>query len=222
MIINEGSKLLFVGDSITDVNRQRPIGEAPGGLGDGYVMLLEGMLTAYVPEKKIRVVNTGISGDRITDLKARWQSDVLDQKPDWLAIMIGVNDIWRHFDAPFRREMGVGEDEFVTIYRELIEKTKDSVKGMVLMAPYYIDLNMDDAMTKMVRTYAKRVEELAKEYGLVFCDVQAEFDEVQTKLHHMAFSADRVHPNGGNSVGHFIIAKAFLKAIEAWPLGLGK
>lgn len=218
MLIEEGSKLLFIGDSITDFNRHRPIGEAPGGLGDGYVMLLEGMLTAYMPEKKIRVVNTGISGDRIRDLKARWNSDVLELKPDWLAVMIGINDVWRHFDTPFRTEMKVGEEEYINTYRELIEKTKDKVKGMVLMTPFYIDFNMDDAMTKMVRVYAGKVKELADEYGLVFCDVQAEFDEVQTKLHHMAFSADRVHPNMGNPVGHFIIAKVFLKAIGAWPI----
>ena len=217
-MINEGSKLLFIGDSITDFNRRRPVGEAPGGLGDGYVMLLEGMLTAYAPEKKIRVVNTGISGDRIRDLKARWYSDVLSLKPDWLAVMIGINDVWRHFDTPFRPEMKVEEEEYVGTYRELIEKTKDTVKGMVLMAPFYVDFNREDPMTRMILNYAGRVRELAEEYGLVFCDVQAEFDEVQTKLHHMAFSADRVHPNGGNPVGHFLIARAFLKAIGMWPI----
>ena len=219
MIIQEGSKLLFIGDSITDFNRQRPVGEAPCGLGDGYVMLLEGMLSAYMPEKKIRVVNTGISGNRIRDLKARWDSDVLELQPDWLAVMIGVNDVWRHFDTPLRPDMRVGEEEYVNTYRELIEKTRDKVKGMVLMTPFYIDFNMEDPMTRMVRTYGKRVRELAEEYGLVYCDVQAEFDEVQKTLHYAAFSADRVHPNPGNPIGHFIIAKAFLKAVGAWPIG---
>ena len=218
MFIETGSRLLFTGDSITDVDRSRPIGEAPNGLGEGYPKFVSGMLTAYMPEKKIHVMNTGISGNRIRDLKARWQSDVLDLKPDWVSIMIGINDVWRHFNRPFCPSEWVDQEEYVNTYRELIELTKPKVKGMVLIAPFYIDKNESDPMTSMVRVYAKEVEKLAKEYQLVFCDVQKEYDAVQEKLHHMAISNDRVHPNGGHAPGHFVLAKAFLKAVECWPM----
>lgn len=218
MKIKEGSRLLFTGDSITDVERERPIGEAPYGLGEGYPKLVSGMLTAYRPELKIHIMNTGISGNRVRDLKERWQRDVLDLKPDWVSMMIGINDIWRHFSRPFQPSEWVGKEEYVTTYRELIEITKPQVKGMVLIAPYYIDKNEEDPMTAMVRTYANEVKKLASEYDLVFCDVQKEFDEVQNKLHHMGISNDRVHPNGGHTPGHFILAKAFLKAVDCWPI----
>ncbi len=218
MKIDKGSKLLFIGDSITDFGRFRPVGEAPVGLGTGYVMLLEGMLTGYFPDRQIRVVNAGVGGDTIRHLEARWQSDVIDQKPGWVAVMIGINDVWRHFDNPFKPELAVGYEEYVSTYRKLIEVSLPQVKGMVLMTPFYIDGNTGDPMTSMVHRYADAVRQLALEYHLVFCDVQAEFDETQKQLHHMAFSADRVHPNMNNPVGHFIIVKAFLKSIGAWPV----
>lgn len=218
MKIESGSRLLFTGDSITDCGRARPIGEAAYGLGEGYVKLVSGMLTAYLPEKKIHVMNTGISGNRIRDIYNRWDTDVLDLKPDWVSIMIGINDVWRHFDCPFQPEAWVDIDEYVDTYVKLIERTKPFVKGIVLMTPYYTDFNYQDPMTKMTLAYADEVRRLAGVYDLILCDVQKEFDELQKSLHHMEFSADRVHPVGGHMPGHFIITRAFLKAVECWPL----
>lgn len=218
MIIEAGSTLLFNGDSITDCGRARPVGAAPGGLGNGYPTLVNGMLTAFCPARKIRVINNAVSGDTIRLMAARWQQDTLDLQPDWVSVMIGINDVWRHFDCPFDKAPAVDYDEYVGTYRRLIEQTLPRVKGMVLMAPYYVDFNEADPMTAMVRRYAGAVRELAKEYGLVFCDTQAAFDALQRDLHHMGFSADRVHPNGGNWTGHFILARAFLEAVGAWPM----
>src|SRR5690349_1984671 len=98
MIIQPDSKLVMIGDSITDCGRARPVGEGPyEGLGAGYVALVDGLINAASPELRIRVVNMGISGNTVRDLKARWKSDVLDLEPDWLSVMIGINDVWRHF-----------------------------------------------------------------------------------------------------------------------------
>ena len=82
--------------------RARPIGEgrADDALGRGYVMMVDALLGAVYPERMIRVINMGVSGNTTRDLKARWQRDVLDLKPDWLSIMIGANDVWRQYDSP--------------------------------------------------------------------------------------------------------------------------
>src|SRR5712664_4092770 len=85
------SKLVMVGDSITDAGRARPVGEGRGdALGKGYVMMVEALLGAVYPDQWIRIVNQGISGNTVRDLKARWQTDVLDLAPDWVSIMIGA------------------------------------------------------------------------------------------------------------------------------------
>src|ERR1019366_2799740 len=108
MNIQPGSKLLFIGDSITDCTRARPVGEGLfNALGTGYVALVDALLGAAIPERQIRVVNMGTGGHTIRDLKSRWETDVLALKPDWLSIMIGINDVWRQFDLPRQPETHV-------------------------------------------------------------------------------------------------------------------
>ncbi|MGO4272601.1 GDSL-type esterase/lipase family protein, partial [Paenibacillus sp. TAF58] len=90
MRLEKGTKLVMIGDSITDAGRERPIGEGSfAGIGNGYVALVEALLHSFYPELGIRVVNMGISGNTVLDLKARWETDVLELKPDWLSIMVG-------------------------------------------------------------------------------------------------------------------------------------
>lgn len=200
--------LLFIGDSITDTGRSRPLGIGPG-LGDGYVRLVNSMLAANYPETPVRVLNTGVSGNRVTDLDARWQADVIDLKPNWLSIKIGINDVWRHFDG------GVTKDQvdialYEKLLRKLIEQTQPSLKGLVLISPFYLEANQSDPMRAMMDQYSAVVQKLAKEYGAIFVDVQAAFDAYLAKAPTQSLCSDRVHPN---QTGHLIIAKAFFKAI---------
>ena len=136
--IQTGEKLVMIGDSITDVGRARPIGEgrADDALGRGYVMMVDALLGAVYPERMIRVINMGVSGNTTRDLKARWQTDVLELKPAWLSIMIGANDVWRQFDSPKQSERHVLLDEYERNLVELVSSTQPVVKGLVLMAPY--------------------------------------------------------------------------------------
>ncbi|MEO7910113.1 MAG: GDSL family lipase [Roseiflexaceae bacterium] len=81
--IQPNNKLVMIGDSITDCERARPIGEGLfGALGKGYVGLVDGLLQATIPQQHVRVVNMGIRGNTVRDLDARWQTDVLEQQPD--------------------------------------------------------------------------------------------------------------------------------------------
>ena len=86
-----------IGDSITDCERREGLFQ---GVGKGYAALVDGMLQAAYPELSIRVTDMGIGGNTVRDLQARWQTDVLDLNPDWLTVMIGINDVWRRFDQP--------------------------------------------------------------------------------------------------------------------------
>src|SRR5690606_37917688 len=129
------SKLVFIGDSITDCERARPIGEGLfGAVGKSYVSLVEGFLGAIHPAHAIRVVNMGTSGNTVRDLKARWQTDVLDLKPDWLSIMIGVNDVWRQFDLPRQTEIHVSPEVYEKTLNELVRKTRPKLQGLIMMS----------------------------------------------------------------------------------------
>ncbi|WP_295449168.1 GDSL-type esterase/lipase family protein [uncultured Thiodictyon sp.] len=108
MKIQLHAKLLMIGDSITDWNRARPVGEAiVDGPGAGDVGVVNAYLTATHPERRIRVVNRGVSGNTVRDLAAGWSTDVVALRPDWLSIMIAINDVWRQFDARLLTEQHV-------------------------------------------------------------------------------------------------------------------
>jgi lysophospholipase L1-like esterase len=212
MKIHSNSTLLMTGDSITDCGRVRPVAEAVGGdLGNGYVGLIHAMLSATCPQQHIRLRNTGISGNTVRNLAARWQSDVLDLKPDWLSIMIGINDVWRQFDAPLQTEWHVSLDEYASILEQLVRSARPQLKGLVLMTPYFIEPNRADPMRAMMDRYGEVVRQLAGQYQAILVDTQAAFVWVLTEGHPLALASDLVHPN---LAGHMILARAFLKALE--------
>lgn len=211
MLIEKNAKLVMIGDSITDCERKRPYGEGLfGGIGKGYVSLVDALLQSEQPERRIRVINMGNSGNTVRDLDARWQTDVLDLKPDWLSIMIGINDVWRQFDQPLITESHVYIDEYERTLRKLVEETKPSVKGIVLMTPFYIEPNEDDAMRRTMDEYGAVVKKIADETGTLFVDTQAAFNAVLTDIYPATLAWDRVHPS---TVGHMVLAKAFLRAV---------
>jgi len=57
----------------------------------------------FYPERAIRVITAGVGGNTCRDVAARWQKDVLDVTPDWVSLMIGINDVWRQLTNQSRR-----------------------------------------------------------------------------------------------------------------------
>jgi lysophospholipase L1-like esterase len=103
----------------------------------------------------------GIGGNTVRELKARWQSDVLDLKPDWLSIKIGINDVWRQFDSTPPPGGYVSEEEYERTLDELIGRTLPDLKGLVLMTPYFIEPNRNDPMRAMMDRYREVVRRRA-------------------------------------------------------------
>ena len=215
MKLSPDSKLVMIGDSITDCGRAQPVGEGLfDALGKGYVSLVDSLLGAAYPEHGLRVVNMGNGGDTALDLKYRWQADVLDLKPDWLSVMVGANDVWRQFDSPTRPEQAVPLEVYEETLHGLVSRTLPTVKTLVLLTPFYIEPNRSDPMRARMDEYGAVVKRLATHQGTLFVDTQAAFDAVLETYYPATLSWDRVHPN---QTGHMIIARAFLKAIDfAW------
>ncbi|MEP7358681.1 MAG: SGNH/GDSL hydrolase family protein [Anaerolineales bacterium] len=207
------SKLVMIGDSITDCGRAQPVGEAGidgSGLGTGYVALVDSLLRSVYPRARVRVVNMGTSGHTVRDLAGRWQTDVLDLEPDWLSIMIGINDVWRQFDSPLRPEQQVGLEEYAATLRELAAGTRPEVKGLVMMTPYFIEPLRVDPMRARMDEYGAVVKRVAAEVGALLVDTQAAFDALLIHQHPMTIAWDRVHPA---PAGHMVLARAFLNAV---------
>lgn len=213
MLLEKNDTLLFIGDSISDYERTRPIGEGLfNAWGHSYVACAGALLGCMYPELHLRVINMGISGNQVRDLDKRWQTDVMDLKPDWVSVLIGINDVWRQFDSPQMPEQHVPLDEFENTYRSLIERTLPHVKGMILMTPYYMEPNRGDAMRARMDQYGAVVRRLAEEYKLVFVNLQEGWDRLFQHMHSTNIAWDRVHPN---QTGCMYIAKQFLAAIGA-------
>lgn len=213
MIFEKNDTLLFIGDSISDYDRKRPVGEGLfNGWGTSYVANVGALLGCMYPEVGVRVKNVGISGNQVRDLDARWQTDVLDQKPDWVSVLIGINDVWRQFDSPLLTEQHVPIEEYEATYEKLIQETLPHVKGMILMTPFFMEPNKQDSMRAMMDKYGAVVKKLAEKYNLVFVDLQEGWDRLFQHMHPCNIAWDRIHPN---QTGHMYIAKQFLAAAGA-------
>ena len=51
-------------------------------------------------DRKVKVINSGVSGDTTWDAKLRFKKDVLDHNPDLVIIQLGVNDQGRQLILP--------------------------------------------------------------------------------------------------------------------------
>ncbi len=208
MMLSANQTILFTGDSITDCGRARPIGTMPNGLGDGYVSLVHALLHAVYPEQRLVVLNSGVSGNRVTDLEDRWPEDIMAHAPDWLSVMIGINDVWRQFDQGHLKQ--IDRKRYEATYERILEKARPTLKGLVLMTPFYIEINPDDPMRAMMDQYGGIVRRLASRFDAVFVDTQAAFNAYLEHQPTQSLCGDRVHPN---RIGHMILAHAFLAAI---------
>lgn len=215
LLFEKGSKIVCIGDSITDFERARPVGEGLfGAIGKSYVGIVDGLLRATDPTLHLRMINMGIGGNTSRDLAARWQTDVLDLAPDYVTVLIGINDVWRQFDSPEIVEDHVYPEEYRQTLSRLITETLPVVKGMVLMTPYMMEPNRQDPMRARMDEYGAIVKEIAAENHLPCIDLQAAFDEYFQEYHPASINWDRIHPN---VAGHCIIARALLNGIGfAW------
>lgn len=212
MLFQNNDRVVFAGDSVTDMGRSRPVGEGNDeSLGRSYVSIINNFLNAVYPELKIRITNMGVSGNTSRDLLARFDNDVCSLQPDWVSVCIGINDVWRQFDSPAIAEAAVDIDEYETNLIAMIEKVKDRVKGIFILSPYYIEPCRNDEMRAKMDEYVAVCKRLSEKYGCRFIDFQKLYEDY-CAYRHSAFTAwDRVHPN---QVGATLMALKFLNAIE--------
>lgn len=212
MIFENYDRIVFAGDSVTDMGSEQPVGEGLfDNVGRGYVRVLESMFASYYPEIFLRVTNSGVSGNTSRDLLSRFDRDVVELNPDWVSICIGINDVWRQFDSPAIVDSHVLPDEYERNLEEMILKILNKVKGIFILSPYIIESNTEDMMRKRMDEYVEISKKLAEKYNCIFIDFQKMYEDY-CKIRHSAYIAwDRIHPN---QVGATLMAKEFLKKCD--------
>lgn len=198
--------IVFAGDSTTDADKLT----TPDLLGHGYVRLVRDALAAFRPEK-FRVVNAGISGNTSAQLLERWERDVAAEKPDVLFCMIGINDVWRHFDSLDPALHLIPKEEYARNVDALCKRAK-GVREVRFMTPYYVERSHADEMRKMTEEYAAVMREAAADNGIKVIDLQAEFDAYLKYRSGQTIGWDRVHPG---PIGSMIIARAVMRELQS-------
>ncbi len=204
-MIENDSLVLFQGDSITDAGRCLGDGE----LGHGYVMMAAALFSALCPAMRVRFVNRGISGNRVRDLKGRWQEDCLDLRPDLVSIMIGVNDTWRRFDS----DDPTSVEDFEADYRTLLEWTADQLDvRLILIEPFVLPVPADRATWRQdIDPKIDVVRRLAREFGAVLLPMDGVFARACAARDPAFWAPDGVHPT---PAGHALIAKTWLETVD--------
>lgn len=210
MKIKENDKILFIGDSITDSGRNRFDSE---DLGYGYPLLIASNLQVSFPNKKLKFLNRGIGGDKLIDLKNRWEEDCLNLNPDVVSILIGINDTWTNFSNGVkitREELIQFEADYRFLLKSLFQRTDARV---VLMEPFVLPYPKDRMEWREdLDPRIHIIRKMAREYqtDLIPLDGILNAEGIKNGFKHYT-GEDGVH---ATIAGHGIIAQSWLNNVE--------
>ncbi|GAA2114194.1 SGNH/GDSL hydrolase family protein [Kitasatospora saccharophila] len=193
--------VLFQGDSITDAGRDRT---RPDHLVHGYAA----MVAAALPGTPT-VLNRGIAGDRITDLRARWDEDTLAHRPQLLSLLIGVNDTWRRYDSGRPSPADAWEHE----YRALLARLHTHcAPRLVLIEPFLVPVTPAQwTWREDLDPRIHAVRRLAAEHDALLLAADGLLNQAaRTAGDPTLIAGDGVHPT---PLGHRLLADAWLDLV---------
>lgn len=195
-MLGSGQKIVFLGDSITQA-------------GDGYVYVVQSVIGALAPDLDLAYVNSGIGGHKVTDMLDRVERDVIEHKPDWVTVSVGINDVWHG-------ENGVPIEVFKVKYDELIDRLcSETNVSLVLFTTTVIGEDLgNDANAKLI-AYNDHIRQVAGDRDLLLVDMNKVFHSAITRWHELGtelrFTTDGVHTN---AIGAYLMAHALAKVWE--------
>ncbi|WMJ88669.1 SGNH/GDSL hydrolase family protein [Anaerocolumna sp. MB42-C2] len=206
-IFKKGQIVLFQGDSITDCGRNR---EDNTSLSEGYPGVIAKMYNLLFPENGVTFINKGISGNRVKDLVERYNEDFKSINPDFISILIGINDTWRRYDS----NDPTSAEEYERNYRFLLNKIKSDMPEcrIMIMEPFVLySLPDREQWREDLNPKIQVARKLAKEYADYYLPLDGIFAKAEVEEYTCKqITEDGVHPS---AIGHSIIAREYLKAL---------
>lgn len=202
--------ILFQGDSITDDRRRR---EEPNSLGEGYPAYVAARMGLLVPAS-YTFLNKGVSGDRIVDVYARIKTDIINLHPDFMSLLVGVNDVWHEVCW----QNGVDAEKFHKIYGMLLFEVRNALPNtkIMIMEPFVQDgsLTRDilPMMQKEVKLRSEAAQDIANQFGCLFMPLQQDLDDLIETAPASHWLEDGIHPT---IYFHQYIADKWMKAFNA-------
>lgn len=210
----KGSRLLFQGDSITDMKWGRNQADRNHYLGHSYVYLIAARLGVEMPGAELEFFNRGHSGNTVIDLKKRWTKDAIDMKPDLLSILIGTNDLGR------AGKKGLDLAAWEADYRGLLDASRKANPDLriVLLDPFVLPVGKlapEDAWEfrkSGIDQLGPIVGKLARDYQAVHLKTQEIFTAAAESAPPAHWMWDGIHPL---PQGHELIARHWLQEVSA-------
>ena len=211
-------RILFHGDSITDVGRNRENDRAGNSMGCGYPLLVKARLNADHPGE-YECLNRGISGYRVVDLYAQIGRSILNLKPDVLSILIGVNDVWHGLgESP----NGVDAEKFERVYDWLLTEIRQTLPEtrIIILEPFVLPASATVSeeeperwkiFSREVPLRAQAAKRVAQKHGAAFVPLQEKLTALCEKADPSWWLRDGVHPT---EAGHEVIAREWVKCFE--------
>ncbi len=194
--LKNGDTIVFLGDSITYGHKNRKVHDDP----TGYVTQVGNSIKAAHPDWDVKVINAGVSGNKVTDLQKRLQTSVLDKKPTIVFVYVGINDVW-HWTMARMGNKGTTKEEFKAGLKDIINRTKAAGAQVVLATPSTIGekANGSNPNDKMLDEYSDISRRVAAEEKVPLVDMRkAFFDYLKThnpeNKSKGILTADGVHP----------------------------
>lgn len=208
--IKDNQRILFIGDSITDVKWNRNVNQR-FRLNSYDVYPLQVARALKKKHKGLKFFFKGIASNRTYHLYDRLTKDCISLKPDVIVMLIGVNDAWENYVPeqypPLLRPL---EPHVKEIYRRI--KAELPGTKLISLLPFITSTieekqpfhNVLDGFIEKLRSYAMgNADEII--------DLQSKFYEAEKTISPVLLSRDSVHPT---NLGHSIIANAVLSVIE--------
>jgi len=229
-----GQTVLFQGDSITDCARRD--GCEPFGYGyankvknvynelfsDAEVSTVNRLTESdgygYPPvlaDSGVNFVNRGVSGDRAHRILGRFEEDILAVKPDFISILVGVNEVYHHL--PEKPNSYYPPERFEESYRKLLLRIREELPHTEIMViePFLIpsDNPLYGQRLRALNFLASITRDLAMKHADRFLPMWGIYNGViaRKEASPEKLSWDGVHPT---PLGHTYIAEAYLKELE--------
>lgn len=88
LVLGQQHKIVVLGEGVTQ----------EGFRTGGFVWWMKTALAVAYPDLVVEFIDACRRGDHVTDMARRFERDVLAQKPNWIVICTGLNDVWDGFD----------------------------------------------------------------------------------------------------------------------------
>jgi lysophospholipase L1-like esterase len=209
--IQSGQRIVFIGDSITDCGRR----DQAAPLGSGYVKYITQLITAARPEMDLTVFNRGIGGNVARQLLDRWVDDVIALKPDWVSVLIGINDCGRYTRGD--EDPDVAPEGYEQNLRNCLKRTSEQLPDarLVILEPFLVSVDRDadtgrGRLNGNLDRYRNTARELAGTFSAVLVPLHEVFAEHLRYRGAGAYSHDAVHLT---EQGAMVAAWAWLRAM---------